>query len=127
MGVAKKRRLTPKLINQFVKLIRDGLPFDACCDMLEVSTERFWTWRNEGENFLNSGGGPPEHEDSARFVAAIRKAFAEYKYGHVKRANTKADWIRSLALLERRDRRNFGRREVEGGSAEEYSPDDKFL
>lgn len=126
-GIGSKRRLTTKLIRQFASLMKQGMPVDLCCDLLEVSTERFWTWQREGNAYLNGGGGAEEHAICAEFVTKTKKAHAMYRKEQIEHLHEDDDWHRRLEILQRRDRRNFGRNDIGGAIAEEYDPDDKFL
>lgn len=128
-GIGAKIKLNKKLIKQFCLLLERGLPLDSCCDMLGISSYSYWKWKQEGEAYINGGGEPKEYELSAEFLMATRQAFAAYKLARIDKMHEAKGpgWIRELAILERRDRRNFGKRDMDGGTVEDYDPDERFL
>lgn len=121
-------RLTEQTTAQFVELIKKGLPLDGCCDFLTISGEAFWNWMRKGTMYL-ADNEPSEYEPYGRFVAAIKKATAEYRIDRLEslhRAGNR-NWFRDLAILERRDRRSFGRWEPQGGTDDTTDKDEKFI
>lgn len=122
-------RLDDDTIDQFCELVREGLPFDACCDYLGISSTTFYAWLDKGKKYLANGGNPDEHEMCGRFYQRVRRAHAEYRRMMNQRAHSGAPgtWVRDVTILERRDRRNYGRYEPEGGNDEQYDVDERFL
>ena len=116
--------LTEELSERFCKLILDGLPLQYACDYLGISYGAVHKWRARGERAL--GGGAEEEEIYATFILELRKAHAQYLYRRVKKLHRSKQWVRELAILERRDRSNFSRNEQDGGSFEEYDADERF-
>jgi hypothetical protein len=134
--VTSSTKCTAELTKRFCKLIRKGHPPDSVCDFLGISTHTFWEWTRRGQLWLAGHEGFAEQTDDtsvdvayAHFFTAFRRAFAQYKMQRVDRmhARRNSNWYREMAILERRDRGTWGRRELAGGSEELYDPDDRFL
>ena len=78
--------------------------------------------------------GSPDKPDShdklcGEFVRRYRKAMAKHNIDRTDALHRRGNrqWYRELAILERRDRRTWGRYEPKGGSDEAFDPDDRFL
>ena len=121
------RVLNQRVIKSFCRLILRGLPPDAACDYLGISSGVFWRWIRRGEKFLNGDGQPPEDALFGEFVRRYKRAFAKYRLNRIAKLHKSSQWVRELAILERRDRRSFGRYEPPGGTSDQYNPDEKFL
>ncbi len=122
--------LDESLIRQFCKLIRVGHPPDAVSDFLGITTGCYWDWMRKGEQYINGDGEPQHYAIYAQFVRQFKKAFAEYRMSlvsslHASRVDPQ--WYRHLAILERRDRKTWGRNDPQGGTESEYQADEKFL
>lgn len=124
-------------IEAFCDLVREGLPADGVCDYMGIPNVTYWTWIKHGVEYLEGGGGPAGHAIYGKFCLMFRKATAEHRLQLVREATSRRrtrktdknrnNWMRALAILERRDRKTFSRKEPLGGTNESYSPDDKFL
>jgi hypothetical protein len=125
-SVGRPLDLTKELINRFCGLAKDGLPLDGICDYLGVSPASFANWKRRGDAFLLNEGEPKEDEIFGLFIEKLKRALAEYRLKHVTGLNER-DWKRHLAILERRDRKTFGRYEPPGGGDEDFDPDERFL
>ena len=114
--------LTDKLIAQFVKFIERGLPADGVCDYLGIANTTFWSWMRKGEKFILGAGEPKKFRLYGKFVKAFRRATAAYRLGLIEHLHRQGNinWTRPMAILERRDRGNFSRMEVAGGSDESF-------
>lgn len=121
--------LTDKLVKDFCDLIVEGLPGDACCDYLGIMPSTYWIWMAKGKRYLDGGCEPKELMAYGVFVRCFRKATADYRRtinsGLHDPGNDK--WFRDLTILERRDRRTWGREEPAGGGEDQFDPDEKFL
>jgi hypothetical protein len=126
---SKSTILTRELRKRFCHLVRKGLPPDNACNFLGISNTTFWDWVNKGNKYNNGGHEPAEYRVYGRFIRKFRKATAIYLYGHVKRVGKKkkGEWYKHLAILERRDRKTWGRHEPDGGAPESFIPDEKFI
>lgn len=123
-----ERTLTEKLIDQFCRYTKEGLPPDAVCDLLGISTTCFWDWIRKGKAFLDGAGEPEEWMLPGLFVYEFRKAAALYRYDLVKELKTNpSTWVRALATLERRDRKSFSRYDQGGPNMTSFDPDERFL
>lgn len=131
----EKRVLTLQLIDKICKLVETGLPMDAVLDYYSINYKSYWQWADFGKQYLEAEeeDRDEEHAIFGYFVQRLRKATAKYRSRLVNRLHTSWNdqWRRELAILERRDRKNFGRvveraREEEVES-EMYDPDDSFL
>lgn len=122
--------ISTALLRQFTSLIRRGLPFDSVCDFVGLDSATFWLWMKKGDRYLEGDDG--DDEDLAPyglFVRGVRKAFAEFKLQVIDQLMKEkpTTWMRDIAILERRDRRNWSRLEIAGGSEDGINPDDRFL
>jgi len=117
---------TLQLINSFCDLIVRGLSPSAACDYLTISTEHYYLWLRSGSKLIRAG---QTEELKAQFVLRYQKAFATYQLDRVDRLHdpVNRNWYRELAILERRDRKTYGRQEQPGGSDDSYDPDERFL
>lgn len=122
-------RLDDKLISQFSRYVRKGLTFETCCELLSINYSLFLFWKRCGESYLAAEGADREPKDEmcARFVRQYRLAFGQYKEGLNDRLHNSPWWRREMAILERRDRKNYARAEVLGGDEDQFVPDEKFL
>jgi hypothetical protein len=125
-------KCTKELTDRFCGLIERGLPGDGCCDYLGISRTAFHVWIDKGSRYLDGGLEPAEWKVYGYFVNRYRKALAAYRltitddlHGRELLEKNKG-WVRAITLLERRDRRNYGRGEPQGGNIQDYSPDDRF-
>lgn len=122
--------LSQNLIRQFTILLGQGLPVDGACDYLGVSPSRYMEWRRRGEIYLDGEGSPREWAIYGEFVIETRRALAAYRLEQIRRLhNPKNDqWRQQLAVLERRDRPNFGKYEPVGETTpDEFDRDERFL
>lgn len=120
--------LDDKLSEDFAGLVEEGIPIDAICDYLGLETSTFWDWKRKGEHYHNSGQSPPRYAVFGEFVRQLRRASAVYRITRVRKLhNSKTIWVREMAILERRDKASFSRKEPPGGSLESYDPDEKFM
>lgn len=128
---AVNNRLDQKLIDKFCKYVAEGLPMDAVCDYLGVNQGNFWHWQRNGQRYIDGNNQPPEHQVYGVFVQMLRRATAQYRLGLVQdlhaSKNVAGAWQGDMTILERRDRKSFGKREQMGGDDQQYDPDDRFL
>jgi hypothetical protein len=131
LRVHAPKSLNADLIRRFCEYLKKGVPIDITCDLLSISVMIYSHWKKKGENWLNSDGSNRErgHEIYAYFVQEMRKAVGEYKTDRIIKAHTLMPglWQRELAILERRDRKNFSKYENLGGEGDVYEPDERFL
>lgn len=102
---------------------------DAICDYLGIHGSTFWKWCRRGDKYLHGDGNPPGHRICGEFVMRLKKATAQYRFKiqvKLEGAN-KSTWIKYMAILERRDRKNFSRNELPGGGEEAFDSDEKFV
>ena len=120
-------KLTPEIIEQFCQLLEAGMPLDGACDYLGVAPQTFWTWIRKGNLFLQDPEIQPKFRIYGDFVLNTRRASAQYRLDVTRRLHTSTTWSRELAILERRDRKNFGRFDFSAGQGvEQLDPDDRF-
>lgn len=119
-------KLTPEIIGQFCELLEKGLPLDGACDYLGVAPQTFWTWIRKGNLYLQDPEIQPKYRIYADFVLNTRRSAAAYRLTRTERLHTTTSWSRELAILERRDRKNFGRFDFTGGAIEQLDVDEKF-
>jgi len=121
-----RRKLDKELIAAIVDLTLKGLPADTICDYLGIWQSTFYRWTTRGKQYIEANFTPAEDEIFGRLVVEIRRAFAGYKKRIITKMHKSRMWPREMTILDRRDRRNFGRYE-QVSSNEDYSGDDKFL
>jgi len=114
------------LITAFCDLIVRGLAVDAVCDYLSIGNNEYYNWMRDGKNYLEND--EPD-KLQAIFLTRFKKALAMYRLDRVSRLHdsTNRNWYKELAILERRDRKTYGRNEQPGGSDDTFDPDEKFL
>ncbi len=141
MVMAKRKRIKPQLkaekrrvldgdfIKKFCGYLKEGMPIDSICDYMSVDGTTFYDWVRKGEGWIDGGQDDKATEVYGLFVQQMRKESANYRFTLVRRLSRPANrqWRRELAILERRDRRNYGKQEQAGGTIDEYNPDEKFL
>ena len=118
-------------IEVFSEHLEDGIPVDVVCDLVGVSIRTYNHWVRKGEAYEESlihGTDCDEDKEYHQFLVEVRRAQAIWKKERVLRLNRELTpiWQKELALLERRDRVNWGR-DAKETRQEEYSPDDSFL
>lgn len=121
--------LNKRLIAQFCALAQSGKPMDAICDYLGIQTSSFWRWMRRGEKFIRGNGEPKGHALCGQFVKDLKRATAIYRFRITDKLHTAGtkSWIKFMAILERRDRKNFSRNELPGGGEESLDADEKFV
>lgn len=122
-------KLCEETIVKFCKYIRRGLPIDGTCDMMGITPTSYWNWKRKGDAYLAGNNEPAEYEIYGTFVLAIKKALAQYRMKVLDRLEDPENkrWVRDMTILERRDRKSFGKRDLDGTQEEDYTPDDRYL
>lgn len=120
------------IFDLFIVYLEEGNPLDVVQDLVGITQITFAKWIKRGEDYEEKvlvNEHDPMDETCYAFMREIRKAIAESKRKHVLRLNSTNpihDWKQSLAILERRDRNNWGR-DVIAANKEVYDPDESFL
>jgi hypothetical protein len=123
-----KSILDEDLIRRFCRLIRKGLPPETACNFLNISRVAFWNWITKGEQFRNGNGEPGEFALYGAFVANFRRATAKYLARINKDLHEAGPmWAKYMTILERRDRKNYSRKEAPGTDTGTIDPDERFL
>lgn len=124
-----RTKLNKALREEFCKLVRTGLAFDAACDYLGIAHSTFHAWKDKGQKWVNGNMEPQEYRIYGRFVLALKRALGEFRLGCTKSLQDPKNphWVRPLAILSRRDRNNWAEREPQGGATEDTNPDERFL
>jgi hypothetical protein len=104
------------------------MPLDGVCDYLGIEQSALSKWVRQGT--LVNGSNPKNIY--SKLAKKVKRATAEYRLSlldglHGNEKKKTRNWYRNLAILERRDRKNFGRYEPTGGTFESYDPDERFL
>lgn len=128
-------KLTPKLIEDMVELVKEGLPLDSVWAYLGITTHTGIDWREKGEKFLiemHSAEGPefPEDELEAMFCIELARARASFELDIIRQMRDKkahAQWVRNMTILERRFRQSWGRSETIRHDIEAIQPDEAYL
>lgn len=126
-----RTKLTKELITEFCGRIEKGVPADTVCDFHGITNSTYWMWMRKGALFLEDEGESKALKKLkiyGLFVSEYRKAVALYKIEMVKRLHSGKgnNWVRDLAILERRDPNSFGRTPT-GSMSDDHDPDDTFL
>lgn len=120
--------ITAELIVQAAGYVEEGLPLDAVEPLLGLGRGVLWTWKKRGERW-EAVGMPAVSEDApyGMLMMELRAAFARYRLKMTRNLHfNSVSWVQWLAILERRDRANYGRTAPQGGADEEYDPDERF-
>lgn len=122
-------KLTPALVDAFAELIKKGATIDLACDYLEINHSTYSKWSHKGQLFLDGGGEPEEFECYAYFVREVRKAAAAFRLSQTEAwlDKTNTSWQRNAAMLERRDRHHYSKRDPIGGDEESMQPDKSYM
>jgi hypothetical protein len=121
---------TKEIISQFTGFLREGVSLDIVCDFLGIQHRTCYEWIKKGKAYNAYPEGEPKYAIFGEFETALRKATAEYNIKMVRKVHTaEKGWSRDLAILERRDRRNYGKYDMIGGSGplEQLDPDQKYI
>lgn len=121
--------LTDELVQQFCELVAEGMPMDGACDYLGIHSSTFWAWMRRGQHYCDDPeNSNPEDKIYGDFVKTCKRATAEYRLWLLRRIHNSKDWKRELSILERRDRQNFGRFDLSGGTPfEVLDADERFF
>lgn len=130
--VNRRTKLTKELISEFCELVEEGVPADTVCDYFGITNSTYWLWLKKGAVYLESDDDSKETRKLkiyGKFAQEFRKAVAQYKIGMVKKLHSGKgnNWVRDLAILERRDPDTFSRNNTSQGNADHYDSDDSFL
>lgn len=123
---ARGKKLDPAIARQICSLVEEGLGYDSALAFLGVDTVKFWSWINKGDRYWKGNCQPAKWAPYGNFVMSLRKATATYVLERTRGLKSKT-WYRDLNILERKDRKNWSRREPQGGSIDSYDPDERFL
>jgi hypothetical protein len=122
-------RLNEELISDIASLVERGLPPESAGNYLRIPPPCYWNWLRKGEHYINNDLHPKKDKLCGELALAVKEAFAKYLKKTIDGLAGKHNflWRREMAILERRDKRNWSIREQPGGSQEEYDPDERFL
>ncbi len=124
---ARNTICTNKVIRDVAELVEEGHPIDAICDYLGINPAQFHTWKRKGDAYIRAGNSPPNYHQYGRFCRAIKKGLAAYRMARVRLLHNSKDWVREMAILERRDRRHFSRAEPAGGDETEIDTSERYV
>lgn len=116
-----------QLAEQLYRELRRGVPLDVALDYLSFAPSKFWNWYRRGELYLKGVGAVATHQKYGTFVEMVKKSSAFYLRRRVRDAGRNNDWRRHIAILERRDRKNWSKKAPPGGGLDAYDPDERFL
>lgn len=107
--MARPCKLTHELTVRICDKIRKGLPFADACSLCDITDSTFYEWLQRGET---------GEEPFATFSGAVKRATAEMKEFcldviDLATVDKTIGWIPAAWKLERRDRRNFGRHDLD--------------
>lgn len=122
-------KLNSTLVEQFCQLAERGVAATTICDYLGVSYGALREWLDKGEKYLAMNGeADPSHELHATLVLSLKRAGASYCIALTEKLNDDLNdhWYKSVVVLERRDRKNWGKEESLGGGDDQFSSDERF-
>ena len=132
-----KFKLTPELRDEFVKLTRKGRPPLTACERLGVNEATFYKWIRLAKEWIKAyeedEEAPIEHRVFVDFYIRYREARAKYLGRQIDDLNISVEpneIRRTLAILERRDPKNWSARarlELVDVGEDSYDPDERFL
>jgi hypothetical protein len=125
-----KSKLTPQLTKQFAEAISKGYTYNQACDLLHIGNATFHEWVARGEGTHER----PQTQAHADFAEAVKEAKAKREnrwQGVIEEAAIGGTWQAAAWLLERTNRKDFGRHESvemtgkDGGPVEQRITGDK--
>lgn len=91
-------KLNDELIKKFAEEIENGLPFNYCCDLLEISTPTCMNWMKQGQADMEADIPTLQR----KFYNKVKKAYATFiKNTKRKIYNGETGWQGSAWWLER--------------------------
>ena len=121
------------IFDVFIEYLEEGNPIDTTQDLVGIGTITYNKWIKRGEDYeekVLEGTHDPMDYTCYKFMVKVRKAIAISKRRHVLRLNSNnpfTDWRRSLAVLERRDKKNWSKEVININKEVVYDPDEAFL
>jgi len=111
-----------------------GLPPPRACDMVGISERTYHLWMLKGRQYseaLIDGEQNDIHDKYYAFYRQVNRAVAQWQYRFILRLSKEsvdATWTRDLAVLERRDSKNWGR-DVDHTykGRDDFAADESFL
>ena len=121
---------TREIIDEFSSYVRQSLPIMHVCAMLEMDTGTYQNWMQWGEEYLSNGSNP-RHEIYGEFFLAVKKAKAQWELdilnNELNGSQYRPAWVKSMTMLERRDRAHWGRTDQPNPDEARLHPDESFL
>lgn len=101
--------LTPEVQKAICAGIRNGMPVEHVMDYVGLTDDTFYRWMRQGKS---------DHSEDRQYIAfrkAVKKARAANIRRHIKNIirHSGDTWQASAWFLERRDAKNFGKKETE--------------
>lgn len=121
--------LTDETAAHIYKLTRLGDTPDCVCDYLGISHTSFINWIRRGKAYVEGGEEPAEDRVYGDFYQNYRRAWASYRQ-HLRRSLHQSEdksWIKWVTILERRDRKNYGRRDYPQANVSAIDPQAQYL
>lgn len=124
-----RTKLDRDTVEEFCKMVADGMPFTAVCDYIGINDTTFQAWRRKGELILQGHDIVADEDECAlyaMFVLGMKKASAEVIMRLAKQAQRSRQWYRAFRLLQTLDKANYGH-DPQGGSDAVMDPNEKFV
>jgi hypothetical protein len=122
-----------EVLDSLCDLLRVGNSIPTACDLVGISPGTFSRWMHLGAEYeerVITGDQNPTDERYYLFLREVRKATAVYKNEMVQQLNEAGPgiWTKYLTILERKDRKGWGRGEDALAEQEvRYNEADQFL
>jgi hypothetical protein len=126
--------LSEEVQNSFIEYVLRGLPPPRACDLVGISERTYHKWMQNGKRYsddLIDGEQNDIHDIYYSFYREVNRAIAMWMIRFVDRlsaSDVDQTWTRDLAVLERRDKSNWGRDSDHNfRGRDEFPSDEAFL
>ena len=127
---ARNGQLTQDVVTQIIPYIIEGVPLSVICGLCGITESTWHRWLDAGKRYLDTGEPGPDADIYGQFYEEVERAKALWQLTVIRQSLQgeayKANWVRDLTILERRDKANWGKEAYSSGSTN-YNPDEKFL
>lgn len=128
----RNTKITPEVLKIFEENLALGLPQMHCCSLAGISHDTFFRWLERGR--LLSEAPQPEDDSQEQYLEfwiVVNQAQAMFQVTKLRGSLTSErfnpNWVRDMTMLERRDRKHWGRSQELDVRTGEIAPDEKFL
>lgn len=122
-----KRVLNEEVCQSICKYARRGIPASTILDFLGIPVSAFHEWMSKAKQYEQTGD--KNLRIYGAFLLEYRKACAKYLMTRqtIMENGDPKEYYREVVILERRDRKNWGKLEPAGGDSDDYDDTEKFI